>query len=108
MSHYLFIDSRDAFESRDTEFVLATAGALRRNGNSVTLFLVSNGVLAARRHAPERYLSVASAGGVDVVADEFSLLERGITADELHPAIRTSNVDEIVDMLAAGAKALWH
>jgi len=108
MSHYLFIDSRDAFESRDTEFVVATAGALRQNGNSVTLFLVSNGVMAARRHAPERYLSAAAAAGVDVLADEFSLLERGITPDELHPAIRTSDIDAIVDMLAAGAKALWH
>jgi predicted peroxiredoxin len=108
MSHYLFIDSRDAFESRDTEFVVATAGALRQSGNEVTLFLISNGVMAARRHAPERYLSAAAAAGVSILADGFSLLERGITPGELHPAIRTSDIDAVVDMLAAGAKALWH
>jgi predicted peroxiredoxin len=108
MSQYLFIDSRDAFESRDTEFVVATTGALRREGNDVTLFLVSNGVMAARRNARERYLSAIAAAGVTILADEFSLVERGIRGDELHAAIRTSDIDAIVDMLASGAKVIWH
>lgn len=108
MAHYLFIDTRDPFETRDTEFVVSTATALRRRGNDVTLFLVQNGVLAARRQARDRYLSTVAGAGVRILADEFSLRERGITDDELNPAISTSDAGVIADLLAAGAKAIWH
>ena len=108
MSHYLFIDSRDAFESRDTDFLVSTATALRQRGNEVTLFLVQNGVMAARRQARDRHLSAIAGAGVRVLADEFSLRERGIADGELHPSIKPSGVDLIVEMLASGAKAIWH
>jgi predicted peroxiredoxin len=108
MGHYLFIDARDPFESRDTEFVVSTAAALRQRGNDVTVFLVQNGVMAARKQARDRYLTAVANAGVRILADEFSLRERGIADSELHPAIRTAGVDAIVDMLAAGAKTIWH
>ena len=108
MAQYLFIDTRDPFESRDTEFIVATATALRHRGNDVTLFLVQNGVLAARRQARDRYLSAISGAGVRILADQFSLRERGIADADLNPAVRTSDVDVIADMLGGGAKAIWH
>ena len=108
MSQYLFIDSRDPFETSDSEFIVSTATALRQQGNEVTVFLVQNGVMAARRQARDRYLSAIASAGVRVLADEFSLRERGINDDELHPAIRISGVDAIVDMLASGTKTIWH
>jgi predicted peroxiredoxin len=108
MAQYLFIDSRDPFESRDTEFVISTAGALRKRGHEVTLFLVQNGVLAARRQARDSYFMSVAVAGVRVLADEFSLRERGIEDDELHPLITLAGVDAIVDLVASGAKTLWH
>ena len=48
MTNYLFIESRDPFGSTDT-FVADTAIALKQRDNEVTIFLVQNGVLAARR-----------------------------------------------------------
>ena len=48
MARYVFIESRDPFESRDTQFVEDTAIAVRERGHEVTVFLVQNGVLAAR------------------------------------------------------------
>ena len=108
MNQYLFIDSRDPFETRDSEFIVSTATALRQRGNDVTVFLVQNGVMAARKQARDRYLSAVASAGVRVLADEFSLRERGIKDDELHPAIQMSDVDAIVDMLASGTKAIWH
>ena len=47
-SQYVFIESRDPFESPDTGFVADTAEALAARGRSVTIFLVQNGVLATR------------------------------------------------------------
>jgi len=51
MTRYVFIESRDPFESRDARFVVETATALKRRGDEVTVFLVQNEVLAARRDA---------------------------------------------------------
>ena len=45
MSRYLFIESRDPFESRDVQFVVETATALKRSGNDVTVFLVQTQAL---------------------------------------------------------------
>ena len=49
MTNYLFIESREPFGSTDTGFVTDTALALKQRDNEVTIFLVQNGVLAARR-----------------------------------------------------------
>ena len=57
MNRYLFIESRDPFESRDTQFVEETATALKQRGHDVTVFLVQNGVLAARQNGHENYLA---------------------------------------------------
>ena len=109
MSSYLFIESRDPFESRDVRFVEETAAALRERGHEVTVFLVQNGVLAARRGARDQYLARLAQAGVRVLADDFSLSERGIAGDELRAGVAQSGVDALVEMLAReGTKAVWH
>jgi hypothetical protein len=44
--------------------------------------------------------------GVTVLADDFSLQERGIS--KLAEGITAAPIDAIVDRLAAGHKTLWH
>jgi len=43
-----------------------------------------------------------------VLADEFSLRERGIAANRLAGGVSASPLDVVVDQLAEGRKALWH
>ena len=109
MADYLFIESRDPFESRDTNFVSETATALRESGNDVTVFLVQNGVLGARKNARGSHLPKLSEAGVRLLADEFALKERGIQNDELLSGVEQANIDTLVDSLAQeGTKAIWH
>ena len=109
MTGYLFIETRDPFESRDTEFVAATAAALRERDNEVTVFLVQNGVLAARRAARDPYLAGLAQAGVRILADDFSLRERGIAGNELRAGVTQSSVESLVELLARdGTKAIWH
>jgi sulfur relay (sulfurtransferase) complex TusBCD TusD component (DsrE family) len=109
MTDYLFIETRDPFESRDTKFVAETAAALKEHDNEVTVFLVQNGVLAARRGARDQYLSRLVQSGVRVLADDFSLRERGIAGNELRAGVTQSSVEALVGMLArGGTKAVWH
>ena len=79
MDHYLLIESRDPFESNDVTHYYELSKGLVDAGNEVTLLLVQNGVLAARPSAHSATLSALGRSGVKVLADDFSLKERGIS-----------------------------
>ena len=107
MTKYILIESRDPFESRDTEFVEQTALAIKERGHPVTVFLVQNGVLAGRNN--EGGLRRLEQAGVILLADEFSLRERGITNDELGQGIQASGIDRLVEAITqTNTKAIWH
>jgi len=108
MAKYLLIESRDPFDSNDVSSWWNLAEGLQADGNEVTLFLVQNGVLPARpgKHSPP--LTELARAGVRVLADDFSLRERGIDADRLVDGVRSAPLDTVVDLLADGCKALWH
>lgn len=108
MAKYLLIESRDPFDSHDVAHTYELAQGLAREGNEVTLFLVQNGVLPARRSARSQTLETVARAGVQVLADDFSLRERGITTDRLADGVTPSPLDVVVDQLADGRKAIWH
>ena len=106
MRHYLLIESLDPFESKDVGRYWELAAGLARGGNRVTLFLVQNGVLAARAGAQNDALHAVSATGVEVLADEFSLRERGIATVAAN--VKPAPLALVLDRLAEGCKTLWH
>ena len=107
MSRYVFIESRDPFESRDTRFIEETAVEVKERGHEVTVFLVQNGVFAARSSA--RRLGRLTDAGVTVLADDVSLRERGIKPADLAPGIREAGIEALVDAIVQeNTKALWH
>ena len=77
-------------------------------GNQVTLYLVQNGVLPARPGARTAGLDGLVQAGVEVLADDFSLRERGIPAGRLQAGIKSSPLDVVIDGLAEGCKVIWH
>lgn len=108
MAGYLLIESRDPFQANDVERQYELAVSLRWAGHEVTLFLVDNGVLPARRGARSARLGELAQAGVEVLADEFSLRERGIPDTALAQGVKKAPIDAIVDRLEVGHKAVWH
>lgn len=108
MASYLLIESRDPFQSYEVERQYDLAASLKRSGNEVTLFLVDNGVLPARRSARSTRLGDLATAGVEVLADEFSLRERGIADASLAQGVKKAPIDVVVDQLEQGRKAVWH
>jgi sulfur relay (sulfurtransferase) complex TusBCD TusD component (DsrE family) len=108
MAKYMLIESRDPFDSNDVAFSYDFAGSLARAGHEVTLLLVQNGVLPARRGAKVEGLAGAVKAGVRVLADDFSLHERGIPHARLTPGVEPAPIDVVIDHLAEGHKTLWH
>ncbi len=108
MADYLLIGSRDPFESNDVTRLYALAENLIKNGSKVTLFLVQNGVLAARESAKSGALSEVAGNGVEVLADDFSLRERGIAPEGLVYGVSSAPLDVVVNQLADGRNAIWN
>ena len=106
MSDYLIIEARDPYDSADVANAHALAAGLADQGSNVTMYLVQNGVFPAREGSTAAADLTALSGKIDVLADDFSLRERGIT--QLAEGVTQSSVDSLVDMRADGRKVIWH
>jgi predicted peroxiredoxin len=108
MAKFLLIESRDPFDNNVVARQYDLAVNLVKEGNEVTLFLVQNGVLPARPGAHSALLTGTARSGVEVLADDFSLRERGIADNRLVEGVKAAPLSVIVDQLADGRKAIWH
>ena len=108
MSNYLIIASEDPYENRRAERMRDLATSLARRGGKVSVYLAQNAVFGARRASRGRHCSTLLTESVDVLADEFSLRERGIGSDQLAEGVRPAALDIVIDQLAEGRKVLWH
>ena len=95
MAKYLLTESRDPFDNNVVARQYELAINLVKEGNEVTLFLVQNGVLPARPGTHSALLTSTARLGVEVLADDFSLRERGIDARVRAP------VRDVVDLVVA-------
>jgi hypothetical protein len=105
--NYLLIESRDSFTAQVVSGHVELAVGLRRAGNAVTLYLVQNGVLPARAGADGGSLHEAIAAGVQVLADDFSLRERGIGETDLARGVKPAPIWVVVERLAASWKVMF-
>ena len=70
---------------------------------------MQNGVLAARERARNSPLPQLAKAGVTLLADDFSLRERGISAAELSSGIKESSIDALLDAIVQeNTKVMWH
>ena len=105
---FLIIESRDPFQFGEAGTAYALAEGLAAAGK-VTVFLVENGVLAARRASAVADRVGRLAASTTVLADGFSLQERGIRDEELVSGVAPSTMGALVDLLTVdGCKAMWH
>ena len=111
MAKYLLIESRDPYEYADTHYFYDLAGDLAGRGHDVAFFLIQNGVLVAREGArPNKVAALREAApGIRVLADEFSLRERGIRREAVGAAVEITDIAHLVDLLMEeGRKPIWH
>jgi len=108
MARYLIVDSRDLTEYTSGQFLQKIARKLKENGNEVTLFLIENGVIAARKGADiGKGLTELTRRGTRVLAEDVSCRSRGIS--QLADGLTQSNMDQLADLIAEGSdKILWY
>jgi intracellular sulfur oxidation DsrE/DsrF family protein len=108
MAKFLLIDSHDPFASDDGGHFYDLAASLARAANQVTLVLTQAGVLPARAGEHTFWFAALARHGVEVLADERSLRERGIAGARLSPGVKPISADATADRLAEGRRTLRH
>jgi sulfur relay (sulfurtransferase) complex TusBCD TusD component (DsrE family) len=108
MNEYLLIASRDPYTHVSARRCFDLASTLAGEGNRVTLFLIQNGVFPARPSSGSADLTSLSQAGVRVLADDFSLRERGIAESELAAGVSPASIEVVIEALEEGARTLWH
>lgn len=108
MTHYLILESRDPYDSADWVNIQQIVIDLKKNGNDVSLFLLQNGVLPARKGTEfEKHFADLKTLEVNIFADFFALQERGI--QELAKSVEKTNFDRLIQLcLTTNTKTIWH
>jgi sulfur relay (sulfurtransferase) complex TusBCD TusD component (DsrE family) len=107
MANYLLIESRDPFSTQAVSGHAELAVELRRAGSTVSLYLVQNGVLPCRSGADGGALHEALAAGVEVLADDFSLQERGIALSDVARGVKPASIGLVAERLADAWKVIF-
>jgi predicted peroxiredoxin len=107
MSKIVLIDSRDPLETGPGDWLHDTARDLASTGASVTVYLVQNGVLAARRGVRGDPAARILRAGVEVLADDFSLRERGVRTAQLVKGVVVAPIEVVAEAMGQGARVLW-
>ncbi|MEL6400009.1 MAG: DsrE family protein [Cyanobacteria bacterium J06626_4] len=108
MTHYLILESRDPFDSADWKTMQEMIISLKKSGHDVTLFLLQNGVLIARKGTSfESHFFNLKALGINILADFFALQERGI--QNMVMGVEQSHLDRLIQLcLTPNTKTIWH
>ena len=105
---YLVIETGDPFAARPPGRIDPLIEALATTART-TVVLAQNGVLAARRGSAASDSVSRLAASARVLADDFSLRERGIAGNELADGVAVTTMEEIVGLiLGDGCRAMWH
>jgi predicted peroxiredoxin len=107
MQRYLIVETRDAGETRDADWLARLAGDLERAGADAALLLADNGVFAARAGAEAEGLRTALQAGCKVLAERYALAERGIRESDLAKGVAAVDLSAVLDAMEAGAVVVW-
>jgi sulfur relay (sulfurtransferase) DsrF/TusC family protein len=106
--HHLLIESQGQWAGPNACRFLRDAIAIAESGQQVSVFLAQDGVFAAVPDASPEVARLAELG-VPVLADEFSIAARALTAGKLSPYVTVTAMDTVAKLLLAdGCRAVWH
>ena len=107
MAAQLLIESQGPASDGESRFLRA-AGHLAATGSSTVVFLTDDGVTSALAFQSAEVDRVVRAGA-SVWADQVSLTERDIQADQLASGVVPTDLDKITPLLfAPDVKVVWH
>ncbi len=98
MNSLLMVLSKDPFTTETPELVLNIGRNAREKGSDVSIYLVEDGVTAARDNEFGKKLSAAQAAGIKVFADDKAVLSRGLEG-KLIDGVEIKEIGKLLDFI---------
>ena len=105
---YVLIETRDPYDSAELDDVFELASRLGETA-AVSVYLVENAVLPVRAASSAAPRLTALAERATVLADDFSLRQRAIAANDVAPGVEPASIERLIELITtAGCIAMWH
>lgn len=108
MANFFIVQSRDPFTDTRAVSDYELIHHLVVAGNQVSVLLVQNGVMPARRGSMARKFDMLRAAKVNMLVDRLSIRQREIEVGELKDGVLLADIEDVIKAMLAGEKVIWH
>ncbi|WP_039912879.1 DsrE family protein [Cellvibrio mixtus] len=107
MLRYFFVNRQNPFTDNLLQGYFPKIINLSQQGNSVSIFLLLDGVTLAIKTAQRSCFDELLTKPITIYADAHSLAQRGIITSELKPNIQTTELNTIIHATLNGDEVIW-
>ena len=98
MTKLLLVLSKDPYTTETPDLVLDIGGSAKEKGNEVALYLVEDGVTAARNGEFGKKLTSAHNKGIKIYADDKAVLSRSLTG-KMVSGVEIKEIGTLLDLI---------
>lgn len=106
MTNLLMVLSKDPYTTEVPDLVLDIGLDAKEKGNDVSLYLVEDGVTAARKSEFGNRLAAAHKKGIKIYADDKAVLSRSL-ANKLISWVEVKEIGTLLDFIMEHDKVAW-
>ncbi len=106
MTNLLMVLSKDPYTTETPDLALDIGLDAREKGNDVSLYLVEDGVTAARKSEFGDKLSAAHKKGIKIYADDKAVLSRSLT-NKLISWVEIKEIGTLLDFIMEYDRIVW-
>lgn len=106
MTNLLLVLSKDPFTTEIPDLVLDIGLDAKEKGNDVSLYLVEDGVTAARKSEFGNKLAAAHKKGIKIYADDKAVLSRSLT-NRMINRVEIKEIGTLLDFIMDYDRVVW-
>ncbi len=106
MTNFLMVLSKDPYTTETPDLALDIGLDAREKGNDVSLYLVEDGVTAARKSEFGNKLAAAHKKGIRIYADDKAVLSRSLT-NKLISWVEIKEIGTLLDFIMEYDRVVW-
>ena len=106
MTNLLMVLSKDPYTTETPDLVLDIGLNAKEKGNDVTLYLIEDGVTAARKSEFGDKLAAANKKGLKIYADDKAVLSRSLV-NKLIGGVEIKEIGTLLDSIMNYDRVVW-
>ena len=106
MTTLLMVLSKDPYTTETPDLVIDIGMDAKAKGNDVSLYLIEDGVTAARKSEFGNKLEAAQKKGIKIYADDKAVLSRALT-DKMISSVQVKEIGTLLDFITNSDRVAW-